>query len=56
MLIQAHLGYNITSNKIRPKVKTIRSKWCKIDKALERRNDPGVKQEAVCPPANFWKY
>ena len=20
------------------------------------RNDPGVKQEAVCPPANFWKY
>ena len=20
------------------------------------RNDPGVKQEADCPPANFWKY
>ena len=19
-------------------------------------NDPGSKQEAVCPPANFWKY
>ena len=24
--------------------------------AQRARNDPGVKQEADCPPANFWKY
>jgi hypothetical protein len=34
-LLQAHLRYKITSNKIRPKVKIIRSKWCKTDKVLE---------------------
>ena len=35
--VQAHLGYKITGNKIRPKVKTIRSKWYKTDKVLEGR-------------------
>ena len=42
--LQAHLGYKITGNKIRPKVKTIRSKWCEIDKVLERRTPAPVNR------------